>query len=307
HEYSPRVYCHEVLHLCGLPDRYRECRDPWRKFNDNCKDGDTCKTAQLGTTPACPGFEHDCMGTDVTKSISCESNIMAFVRMANDATFVCDEECCKKKEEEKTRTSMDDPKTNFGLVVDGGLAVYNQKNETYKDDKLRLYGLNFALGGYADFALMQYLWVMTYVKLNLNMVSAKRTEQVGNYSNEDHYAYRFMDLSLGSNARYYLMQRLALFAGPEVAFILMAREKQYGTSTYNGMSTAYGENKFQNISQDRKIQLGFNLGVMYQWVLMQRALNPYFNLYFPLTNYIAFNNLKNKLFNINLGVAIPLR
>jgi len=99
-EYSPKVYCHETMHLAGLDDHYRDCRQNRLALGvDNCKDGDTCTAAQIaaGACPACHGYENDVMGTDVTKPIDCNMDIVEVIRIANGAnpTFICSDSCCE--------------------------------------------------------------------------------------------------------------------------------------------------------------------------------------------------------------------
>ena len=307
HPHSEKVFCHEALHLAGLQDRYKECRDGRRGIVDNCKDGDTCKLEEYNKTPACKGYEHDCMGTNVKKPVTCNDNIMAIVRLAHDVTLVCPEECCLR-EESKTSPKKE---TEIGVVGDLGLAHYRLQHKDYSDDRLRLNGLHLALGGYFQFVLFKYLYLNNYLKLTLNNAAGKRVEEqdngMGKIRYEDYFAYRFLELSIGANIQYYLMERLVLSAGPEVALLLMAKYKQYGSSSYNNMTNDYGENKFHNITERRNIQLGINLALMYQLMLWQRPVKPYFNIYIPFTNQIAFANYRNKLYNANLGIQIPLR
>lgn len=101
-EYSPKVYCHETMHLAGLKDHYRDCRANRLALGvDNCKDGDTCTAAQkaAGACPACHGYEDDLMGTDVTKAVDCNMDIIEVLRLANNPLnpeFICPDSCCEE-------------------------------------------------------------------------------------------------------------------------------------------------------------------------------------------------------------------
>lgn len=99
HEYSPKVYCHETLHLAGLDDHYRDCRTG-RLGVDNCKDGDTCTTAQItaGACPPCKGYEDNIMAR-VRKPVDCNMDIVEVIRIANgiNPTFICSDSCCEHR------------------------------------------------------------------------------------------------------------------------------------------------------------------------------------------------------------------
>lgn len=101
-EYSPKVYCHETMHLAGLDDHYRDCRANRIALGvDNCKDGDTCTAAQIarGACPSCHGYEDDVMGSDVTKPIDCNRDIVEVIRLANNPlnpSFICSDSCCEE-------------------------------------------------------------------------------------------------------------------------------------------------------------------------------------------------------------------
>lgn len=312
HESPDKVYCHEIWHLAGLPDRYRDCRRRRIALGvDNCKDGKQCTEEQIrrGACPSCDGHEHDCMGNDVTLPASCAQNVMEVVRLANDITLVCSEECCTTR----TRRPEEDPRTSgpqVGAVLDAGVGLYNQRHKEFKDDKLNMMGGAFSLGGYGLLPLMTNAYLMAYLKLNYAAVGKKRTETTGTGmtagTTEETFRYRFADLSLGANF-IYQFQLLSLYAGPEVAFILMAKYKNFGSYTYNGVTTPIGDETWRNIADKKNIQLGVNLGAMYRLMLMRQAMMVYLNFYYPFTNYIAYEFYRNRLYNINLGLMLPLK
>jgi hypothetical protein len=95
-EYSPKVYCHEVMHLAGLADHYRDCG---RLAVNNCKDTIQCTEAQIaaGACPSCPGYEDDLMGSDVNSPVDCNMDIVEVIRVANglNPVFFCPDSCCE--------------------------------------------------------------------------------------------------------------------------------------------------------------------------------------------------------------------
>jgi|GEM_PF-2772517 len=311
-EYDPKVYCHEIWHLAGLPDRYRDCRrDRVALGVDNCKDGKTCTPEQIekGECPSCDGHEHDCMGSDVKKSADCNINMMEVIRLANDITLVCSEECCKTRTRLPPEEDSNYSGPHIGVLLDAGVGLYNQRHKEFKDDKLNMIGGAFSIGGYGLIALMTHIELMSYLKLNYAAVSKKIVENEHNgiypATIEEYYRHRFADLSLGANLIYRL-QLLSLYAGPEVAFILMAKSKYYGTYTYNNMTSPLGQDEWRNITEKKNIQLGINIGAMYQVMLLRNAMMLSLNIYYPFTNYIAYEYYRNRLYNFNLGLMLPL-
>lgn len=312
HPYSDKVYCHEIWHLAGLPDRYRDCRRNRIALGvDNCKDGKACTEEQIrrGACPSCDGHEHDCMGSDVKKPADCNLNVMEVVRLANDITLVCSEECCKTRTRLPPEEDSNYSGPHIGVLLDAGVGLYNQRHKEFKDDKLNMIGGAFSIGGYGLIALMTHIELMTYLKLNYAAVSKKiiENEYNGIYpaTIEEYYRHRFADLSLGANLIYRL-QLLSLYAGPEVAFILMAKSKYYGTYTYNNMTSPLGQDEWRNITEKKNIQLGLNIGAIYQVMLLRNAMMLSLNIYYPFTNYIAYEYYRNRLYNFNLGLMLPL-
>ena len=115
-EYSPKVYCHETMHLAGLLDHYRDCRAvSLADHVDNCKDGDTCTTAQKesGACPACKDYEQDIMGNDVRKPVDCNRDIVEIIRLANavNPVFYCSDSCCEDTHSIDVKKTK--PKINF--------------------------------------------------------------------------------------------------------------------------------------------------------------------------------------------------
>ncbi len=95
------VYCHEVLHFCGLEDKY--CSRKYDPVKDsviverNCEPppdpGGNCCSPNAANTrcgTACSGHEQDLMGT-IDAALSCE-NIMDVLRNAGFNN--CPPECC---------------------------------------------------------------------------------------------------------------------------------------------------------------------------------------------------------------------
>lgn len=309
-EYDPKVYCHETMHLAGLDDHYRDCRPNRIALGvDNCKDGDTCTAAQKarGACPSCHGYEDDVMGSDVTKPIDCNRDIVEVIRLANNPlnpSFICSDSCC-----EVHRTNVLEP--HFGLIVDGGLGYYHMKDEMTAGDKLSLYGINISIGANATLPINEKVNLIGFVKFNYASTSTNNTTTQNSGSNViinvNHYTYHFSDISVGINAGLKFSNTLSAYMGPEIAAIISARSRANGTTTYNNITTSYGDNNFRNIETKKKMQLGVNLGLMREMEIQRRLIEPYLNIHVPLTNEIAFPSVKNKLYEFNVGALVLLK
>lgn len=304
-EYSPKVYCHEAMHLCGHDDHYRDCRaDRLALRVDNCKDGDTCTAAQkaAGDCPPCPGYEDDIMGNDVSKPIDCNHDIVEILRSLNNPNFVCSDECCANKP--STRTEHRKPVTE--LIIEGGFGYYHMQSELIKDDELKLMGLNFSIGVNANIPLCNHFDLNINAKFNYAGVSDSRTTVNGLVTLKQDYSYRLSHTSLGANIEFHPTNNFSLFTGPEVGLPLSASSKFTGVSTYNNVSTPYGVDKFAKITNKKNLQIGANIGLSYQTNLLHLEISPYLNCYLPFSNEINFTSLKNKMSRINLGALIKL-
>ena len=308
-EYSPAVYCHEAMHLCGLDDHYRDCRGHRVAAGvDNCKDGKTCTPEQIarGACLPCDGYEHDCMGNDVTQPFDCNRNIMEVVRMLHDPNMACSEECCKK---ENARTSLQ-PKLQYGLLATAGVGHYRIRDKEDKDDKLNLTGYDLSVGGYGTLGIDKQFSVTGTLRLDFSTVSKKKEETRDNgpvtTSYEDHYAYRFIGMYLGINAEYRTCPNWKVFAGPEFGILINAKDKHYGSYTSNGMTTNHGDKTFHKITADRNFQIGLNIGASRDISVNSWNIQPYIDAYVPLTNQISFPNTDNKLYRLSIGARVPL-
>lgn len=306
HEYSPKVYCHETLHLCGLPDHYRDCRANRIALGvDNCKDGDTCTAAQIaaGACPSCPGYEDDCLGNDVTKPFSCNNNLMEIVRMVHDYDLVCPDSCCELEEDDHSSTSLQLIPT---ISLDAGLAIYTHKNKNFPDFNQTYSGYNINIGAGIATSITDKIVGLGTLNYNYSSTSHSDENTTGGTTNQNNSTIRFGRLSMKFQLEYELTNDFSVTAGPEVGALFCAKAKNYGTSTYNGMTTSYGSEEFSKITGGKNIQLGFNLGLRKDVNLGNNAIGigaitPYFNFYYPITNSLDFAGNGNKMYNINVG------
>lgn len=304
-EYSHKVYCHEAMHLCGHDDHYRDCRADRLALNvDNCKDGDTCTAEQKarGACPPCPGYEHDCMGNDVTKPIDCSNNMVEILRFLNDPNFVCSEECCEKK----PTSQIDHRKPHTELIIEGGYGYYHMQDKKYKDDELKLTGLNYTLGVNESIPLCNHFDFNVNAKFNYAEMSDLRTTVNGPTTIEEYYTYRLTHGSLGVNFEYLLSDKFSIFTGPEFGFPISASAKYKEIEIFNNTSMQYGSDKFEKIVEKRNFQFGANFGISYNASVFHRSISPYVNFYTPFTHEINFPTLNNKMSRINAGVLINL-
>jgi hypothetical protein len=164
---QPGVFCHEVLHFCGLPDKYcSRIYDPVTGLTrtelicDPPPDpGGDCCIPHVGNTRCstpCAGHDHDLMAT-TSAPLSCE-NILDVLQRAGFNT--CPQECCSS---DKTFTrppdevyiipgyiGFGDKNTKFGaigvgigytkmisksvgLTIDGGYYTHTKSENGYKD------------------------------------------------------------------------------------------------------------------------------------------------------------------------------
>jgi hypothetical protein len=163
----PATYCHEVLHLCGLPDQYcSRLFDPVTGTVTTelvCTtppdpNGGSCCTPSASNTRcsnACSGHEHDLMAT-LSAELSCE-NIMDVLKVAGFNN--CPDICCNS---DKTFTNpaseiyvipgylhFGDKSTKFGAVgagmgyttyvspsfglsIEGGYYINTEKENNFK-------------------------------------------------------------------------------------------------------------------------------------------------------------------------------
>lgn len=165
---APRVYCHEVLHFCGLEDKYCSriydpvkdsviteltCNPPPEPNGGNCC---TPSTTDTRCSTPCDGHDHNLMAT-VDAHLSCQ-NILDIVKKAGLDN--CPEECCASG---KTFTKpppeihvtpgylhFGDKNTSFGAYgastgisvkiksswgvgIDAGYYMHTEKDNTYKE------------------------------------------------------------------------------------------------------------------------------------------------------------------------------
>ena len=257
-----------------------------------------------GACPSCDGFEDDVMGQDVTKPYNCGRNMMEVLKLTNNAGLLtCPDSCCEVHHHSTSFKPLDSNHYNIGLIIEGGLGHYHMKNDA---DKLNLYGIDFSIGGNIGIPLKDNLDINAFAKFNYSATSGSQTTDNGTTSSTDHYHYHFITFSIGGNAEWKLPDNgLSLFGGPEIGFILGAKVKTNGTTTYNGNTTSFS-GSFSNVTQSKNIQLGINLGVMKQMKMKGRKIKPYFNIHLPLSNEISYPSTKNKLPEFNIGLIYPI-
>jgi hypothetical protein len=304
-EFSPKVYCHEAMHLCGHDDHYRDCRaDRLALHVDNCKDGDTCTAAQKasGACPPCPGFEDDLMGNDVTKPIDCNHDMVEILRALNNPDFVCSDECCAKPE--RPQTDYRKPKTE--LIVEGGIGYYHMEDKTVKNDELKLMGGNYTLGVNENIPLGTHFDLNTYGSVNYAQTSDSRTRNTGPIIIEEKYTYRLTQVYLGVNLAYLLANSFAFYAGTGFGLPLSVKSKFEGTMTSGGIVTPIGNGTFDKITENKSFQWGANMGLSYQTRAFKHPITPYLNMYIPFTNVLHSATLTNKMSTLNAGVRIAI-
>lgn len=314
--YSPKVFCHEVLHLCGLEDRYRDCRRNRIDAGvDNCKDGKRCTQSQIdsGLCPPCDGYADDCMATDVRKPMSCNNNIMEIVRLAHDARFVCSEECCKPEfDTTKTGYEPEIPKKHIriGGNIDGGVGWYHIQDKENKDDKLNLWGYHLGIGARVGYGICEKFEIDGRIRLDVTGVQeTKKEEQTigpNTYTYVDHYKYNFLMMAIAFNAIYTPCQLARIYAGPQFGFIASARGASWGTTTVNNMTTEFGNKELEKLTADKKVQVGLNIGAMHDFEQKRLLLSPYFNIYIPFTGMMDFTGKNNRLYRFSAGLAVGL-
>jgi hypothetical protein len=228
------------MHLAGLDDHYRDCRPNRIALGvDNCKDGDTCTAAQkaAGICPSCPGYEDDVMGTDVTKPIDCNRDIVEVIRLANNPfgpfnpSFICSDSCCEKVYR-TTGNNMEKIHNEFfvgfsliredngsnGFYTYGGQFSYT-RDLCWRGGITGDVGINFGSDGVFDYTKINILAGGTYYPIKtavpasdfsfsvhaLAGISSIRSSYSGNSNSNSN-----LTLDLGVGANYYFGQKLGL-------------------------------------------------------------------------------------------------
>jgi len=196
----PHTYCHETMHLLGLPDKY--CSRIYHVIEDSIEIENTCDpppdpninccnpTAQRTRcgTP-CPGHEHDLMGT-VEPDLSCD-NIRDVLSRSGFGS--CPDECCSSghaydeffvgpsylhfgdKEQSfgaygGTISYTHNLNSKFGLTIDAGYYTKTDKQDDYKQ-KNNIFTIGagltykpnlFGMNTKLDFASHAYIGMMNY-------------------------------------------------------------------------------------------------------------------------------------------------
>jgi hypothetical protein len=150
-----------------------------------------------------------------------------------------------------------------------------------------------------------------FVKFNYASVTSNNTATQGigpgTITSVNHVTYRFSELSLGINAALKLPNGLSAYIGPDLGVIIGSKAMAKGTITSSGTTTPYGGDQFSTVTVKKNLQLGLNLGLMKVVSCHHRLVAPYLNIHFPLTNEIAFDEVKNKLYELNAGLCVMLK
>ena len=310
--YSPKVYCHETMHLAGLPDRYRDCR-PGRLGVDNCKDGKQCDSTQKAqeVTPACDGFEDDVMGTDVRKPFDCNRNIVEIIRQINDkGQFGCPDECCVKEHHTAYRPVDSTPSWIF---IDGGYANYHFKDETQTEN---FAGFNFSVGYNHVIPVTDKADIVAQAKINYSSISKDQTSTYnylsGSSSSTGHTTYHLIIASISANGELKLSDISSIYIGPQFGLVLSDKYRSHGTivQTVGGNTSTipFGDMNFHKNTYKQNVQFGINLGATRKINRKHKVLKSYVNVYLPLTNIYkpTSGKLTNKLYEFNIGGLYPL-
>ncbi|MBS1772198.1 MAG: hypothetical protein JST82_05015 [Bacteroidetes bacterium] len=306
-EYSPKVYCHETMHLCGLEDRYRDCRGyRVRAGVDNCKDGVPCDTNARYLTPPCPGYEDDVMGNDVTKPFNCARNMMAIAKLAGPIYTHCSDSCCQEyhhAQNDYDPLHLNGKKPDFGIAVDGGVGMYHFHDAIPPTKNENALGYNVSVSGLYNIPILQMLALQTFIQINYLSVAKTQNENFGFYSQHSHFAYRMFILSAGVNALYALNKQISLHAGPELGYPVMAKSQSDGSTTVTAtnMTTPYGDKTFRAVTVDKQLLIGLNAGASTNMNTSIGRVCPFINVYLPFTNALHLVSTRNKIYNFNVG------
>lgn len=337
----PQTYCHEVLHLCGLPDHY--CSRIWDSINNKiiadvkCNPGpdphgDTCCNPRAPGVIAkrcgtdCPGHEHDLM-SNLSSSLSCD-NILEIVGKAGLAS--CPEECCKKSPTYTTpKFYFDDTDTNkvymggsinFGY---GGLYTvdkYNPANvlkQTYNGFNLGAsFDVKYKIND--DFKFWGRLMVVDYSRVE-HTEHDNLTQGGINYENTSHTGFEFHQTGLDAMVMYEPIKNFNIYGGPGVEFNWLSTYNAHGMSTFevlgNKQTISYGDKKYTkidpNVWKNNVVTGSFNLGLSYDLPLCDHwMVSPFLQTRFPFNSPLSYKAapkaFKDYQFNVAAGASFTL-
>ena len=337
---APRTYCHEVLHLAGLPDQY--CSRIYDAVNGgaiveelHCTTppdpaGGSCCTPTASHTrcsSACSGHENDLMAT-LSAYVTC-SNMMDVVKNAGISD--CPASCCvvpppatARKKEEPHSAVNNKTETHSGTFTPGGLnnlhyggTIYTGYSGYWLKDyppstTKELYsGANFGLAGDVMYSVCAHGEVGGRLTLyDLSQQTHSTTTSQFGYSETDHSGVRFNMFRLDALGEYDCDDGLDLFGGPGVTFDMLTQAQSSGSITSGGFTTSYGDKKYRKWNGiSNEVTGNFTLGMKYTVPIMGHYIQPFVSGRFPFNGMINNPNspIKNYLFELNFGATFMVK
>ena len=324
---AARTYCHEVLHLAGLPDQY--CSRIYDAVNGgaiveelHCQgstdpNGGSCCTPTANharCSSPCTGHENDMMAT-LSAYVTCK-NIMEVV--ANAGITNCPDRCCTspppmttgKKEEPHSAVNKTEPlktETHSGTFTPGGLdnlhygatfytgySAYWFKDYAPSTTKELYSGANFGFAGDVMYNVCAHGEVggrLTLYDFSQTMHSTTNTYGSGltSYTETDKSGARFNMFRLDAFGEYDCDDDLDVFGGPGITFDMLAQGQSSGSITSGGMTSTYGDSKYRKLQNVSKEVTGnFTLGMKYNIPFMGYRIQPFVSGRFPFNQMIDY-------------------
>jgi hypothetical protein len=315
----PFTYCHEVLHLCGLPDHYCsrildtvhhvikqdvKCQPGPDPRNDTCCDphgwrGNRCSTP-------CTGHSTDLMAT-LSYGLSCQ-NILEIVSRAGLSD--CPEECCKKPV--YFNATNKHPMYPGLLQVGGGLGVgytgffmLDKNPTTGAKDHQTYNGFNTQLDAEVRYGLCEH----GAIDGEFDFFDYDEEWDDFSYGGYSYWGgFEHMQLGLDVYGEYNPCHDTWIYGGPSLDF--NARLKAGSGQTRNDIT-------WQNYNalyptggyKVNPVNAGFVLGLKYEIPLGHKLyVDPFLQTRLPLSRTIGASshpeNFQNFNFNFSAGAKI---
>jgi len=142
-----------------------------------------------------------------------------------------------------------------------GVNISNFSGNDIEDTK-PVFGALF--GGFAEISISDKFSIQPELLFSMQGARSEYSESEPGYSFSEENRTKLNYLNIPVLAKYFINEKIALLAGPQVGILLSAKEKFEGTETFMGQTISYAET-IDAKDFYRSIVLGFNIGVTYSF------------------------------------------
>lgn len=139
-----------------------------------------------------------------------------------------------------------------------GLNISNFSGDV--EDAKSLIGLQF--GGFAEISISEKFAIQPELLFSMQGAKSEYSESEPGYSYSEEYTSKLNYLNIPVLAKYYVADKFALLAGPQLGILMSAKEKYEASETFMGETDSFSGT--EDVKDFYKtIALSFNIGASY--------------------------------------------